>query len=87
MVCLVYSNVHCTLYLSMTDDMKWSQVQVRGNSPPPLAAHGCAVIGNSVYVFGGLGETGPGDSLHCFDTSKTSLASTCELYPILQACT
>lgn len=41
-----------------------------GASPPPLAAHGCAVLGKAVYIFGGLSSAGPGaqDVLYCLNT-------------------
>ena len=52
------------------ETLKWSCPKVGGAAPPPLAAHGCAVIGSDVYMFGGLSPVFPGaqDSLYCLNT-------------------
>ncbi len=56
--------------------MVWSVPSVSGTCPPALAAHGSAVIGTSVYMFGGWSpsETGPvaQDTLYCLRTGKES---------------
>ncbi len=46
---------------------KWSEC-VSVTALPALAAHGCAVIGRKVYMFGGLGPDGASDTLYCLDT-------------------
>ncbi len=68
----LWSLQHCklTLLLPRAETLKWSCPRVGGVSPPPLAAHGCAVVGTAVYVFGGLSPVypGAGDALYCLNT-------------------
>ena len=57
-----------------TDSYKWSSPEVSGESPPPLAAHGCAVVGNMLYIFGGLGTEGVAtDQLYALNTGTPFL--------------
>ena len=44
-----------------------------GAPPPPLAAHGCAVVGRKLYIFGGLTVGGASDGLYCLDTGEFTL--------------
>lgn len=64
------------MYLPI-DSLKWTSLKVGGAAPPPLAAHGCAVIGSLIYVFGGLSPEGPGaqDALYCLNTGKDVIHS------------
>lgn len=48
--------------------MHWTKQQPLGPAPPPLAAHGCAIIGTHLYIFGGLTTNGARDTLYCLDT-------------------
>lgn len=54
------------------DTLKWSRPEVGGAVPPPLAAHGCAVIAPRIYMFGGLSSANPGsqDTLYCLNTGE-----------------
>ena len=63
------------------DTWEWSCPKVGGAVPPPLAAHGCAVLGSDVYIFGGLSPAGPGamDQLYRLNTGK----GTCFIRPHL----
>ena len=48
--------------------MSWSQPTVTGDIPNKRAAHaGCAVNG-TLYLFGGMNETGPLDDLYSLNT-------------------
>ena len=65
---------------NFTDTWSWSQPVVSGTSPPPLAAHGCAVVGRRVFLFGGLTIGGASDVLYCLDTGETLLDPKMGLY-------
>ena len=69
---------------SLAETLKWSCPKVGGASPPPLAAHGCAVIGKAIYIFGGLSSAGPGaqDALYCLNTG-TVLYIICSIQSLL----
>ena len=57
------------------DSYKWSSPETSGESPPPLAAHGCAVVGNMLYIFGGLSTEGVAtDQLYALNTGMCSAA-------------
>jgi hypothetical protein len=57
-----------------SNPISWKAVHTEGdNAPSPRIAHGQAVIGNCVWIFGGrngvqIGE-GPRNDLYCFDTT------------------
>lgn len=53
--------------------MHWSKQQPEGPAPPLLAAHGCAIIGTRLYIFGGLTTNGACDSLYCLDTGTNGM--------------
>ena len=57
-------------YTPHTERMRWSEPQLNGGTPSPaLAAHGCAVSGRSLYIFGGLGSAGAAcHTLYCLET-------------------
>eukprot|EP00731_Ephydatia_muelleri_P037613 Em0520g4a len=57
------------LHVLDLDSYKWSSPETSGESPPPLAAHGCAVVGNMLYIFGGLSTEGVAtDQLYALNT-------------------
>ena len=41
-----------------------------GVSPTARAAHGCAVLGNRMFIFGGLSSSGPLNDLFVLDTGR-----------------
>ena len=50
----------------------WSRLKVRGGVSPSLAAHGCAVLGVRLYLFGGLTPNGSAsDQLYCLHIGNT----------------
>ena len=55
-----------TLY---SDKWSWEVPHVEGESPSARAAHGCAVIGNKMFIFGGLSPSGPLNDLFVLDTA------------------
>ncbi len=62
-----------------TDKWTWSCPKVKGDLSPHLAAHGCAVIGRKVFVFGGMSPTtGASDCLYCLNTGEYSSCSCIE---------
>ena len=57
-----------------------------GDVPPPLAAHGCAVVGNMLYIFGGLDAEGTAtDQLYALNTS-VCIACVCALHVCVHVC-
>ena len=53
-------------------EMSWSQPTVSGDVPSKRAAHaGCAVDG-TLYLFGGMNETGALDDLYSLNTGTPS---------------
>ena len=57
-----------------------------GDVPPPLAAHGCAVVGNMLYIFGGLDAEGTAtDQLYALNTS-VCIACVCALRVCVHVC-
>ena len=49
----------------------WSRLKVRGGVSPSLAAHGCAILGVRLYLFGGLTPNGSAsDQLYCLHTGN-----------------
>ncbi len=80
-VCLFNALLPCT------DMWSWSTPKVKGQQAPPLAAHGCAVIDQNVFVFGGLSPTlGASDQLYCLKTGEAVLLySTCILLLLILA--
>lgn len=73
---------------AFAETLKWFCPEVGGVAPPPLAAHGCAVIGASIYIFGGLSPAGPGaqDTLYCLNTGKSIILCTPSRGPALGMC-
>lgn len=52
--------------------MSWSQPAVTGDVPTRRAAHaGCSVDG-TLYLFGGMNESGALDDLYSFNTGTSS---------------
>ena len=49
---------------------------MEGVSPTARAAHGCAVIGSRMFIFGGLSPSGPLNDLFVLDTGELRLANT-----------
>ena len=64
-----------SLSLSPSEKMHWCEQKPSGSAPPPLAAHGCAIIGTRLYIFGGLTTSCACDTLHCLDTGAALLPS------------
>ena len=63
--------VLCMIQFSSPDKLVWSHPKVKGAVSPCLAAHGCAVIGSKLYLFGGLTPTGTAsDELYSLDTGN-----------------
>lgn len=54
--------------------LSWTTVSTLGNKPPPRIAHAQAVIGSTIYVFGGRQgiqmEESPLNDLHSYDTKS-----------------
>ena len=48
-----------------TTTMLWSQPEISGERPPPLMTHTCNVVGDRLYMFGGIGAT-KDDNGHTF---------------------
>ena len=49
---------------------------MEGVSPTARAAHGCAVIGSRMFIFGGLSPSGPLNDLFVLDTGELRSANT-----------
>lgn len=49
-------------------EMSWSQPTVLGEIPSKRAAHAGCSFGRTLYVFGGMNETGALDDLYSLDT-------------------
>ena len=64
-------NVHLAPFFP--DTWSWSKPVMSGAPPPPLAAHGCAVVGTKLYVFGGLTIGGASDALYCLGTGELTV--------------
>lgn len=48
--------------------MKWEKVQAKGDIPPGVAAHSALVLGENIYIFGGMTADGAGNSMYRFNT-------------------
>ena len=60
------------------DKWVWSRLKVKGGVSPSLAAHGCAVLGARLYLFGGLTPNGSAsDQLYCLHTGKCVVIPKC----------
>ena len=46
---------------------RWEWPKYSGQAPSPRANHSVSVVGNKAYVFGGEGDTGLMNDLHCLD--------------------
>ena len=67
----------------------WSNPKVRGIASPSLAAHGCAIIGSKLYMFGGLTPAGAAsDELYSLETGNdlTALLSKFVIHDVNVIC-
>ena len=53
------------VYNSLSNRWEWPKYS--GQAPSPRAGHSVSVVGNKAYVFGGEGDTGWMNDLHCLD--------------------
>ncbi|KAL1532048.1 putative protein, contains kelch repeat [Salvia divinorum] len=51
-----------------TVNMVWSEPEMNGTPPTPRDGHSCISIGDDLFVFGGMDETGPVNDLHILET-------------------
>jgi len=59
------------LWVVDTDSMEWHKPSAVGRPPSARYGHGCAVVGTSVYVFGGKGPSGAvHNDLHRLDVER-----------------
>ena len=78
MLLISYIETFCTMKISIhcvyLEKLEWSKPDVSGTCPPPLAAHGSAVVGTCLYMFGGWSSSDSGlvarDVLHCLHTGE-----------------
>ena len=58
--------------------MEWRRVQTRGPSPVSRTGHAAAVVGETVYIMGGMSITPTGpivlDDLHALDTCMYAIS-------------
>ena len=67
------------------DKWVWSRLKVKGSVSPSLAAHGCAVLGARLYLFGGLTPNGSAsDQLYCLHTGKCVVMTAIPKYGVIQ---
>lgn len=53
--------------------MKWEKVQAKGDIPPGVAAHSAVVLGQNIYIFGGMTADGASNFMYRFNTGMLHL--------------
>ena len=64
-----FINILAELYkLFLTESSTWSKVTTEGTAPSARDKHGAAVIGETIYFFGGVGPQAAADVSKHLDT-------------------
>ena len=60
------------LYSLNTKSMRWTKMSWKGQDPTPTANHATCVVGNCLYIFGGIGTAyNVVNALHILDLTRT----------------
>jgi len=66
--------------LSEKADDSWTSLDLP-NKPPPMSKQSSAVVGSSLYIFGGLSESGALNELYCFNFTAWTLITPSSFKP------